>query len=136
MLELKGLGEVGDIFASDPNANAGMLNGGNGVYYPSTGGSDSIYGGGYIQPSVGSSINWANTMSSISSSFSNIFKAIQPVPQGCTQVSGPYGVSTQCLAPGQASTLSLSSAASSLGLSSSTLLLLVGGVVVIMIVKK
>lgn len=45
----------------------------------------------------------ASVIASISQSFANIFKTMQPLPAGCTQVSGPYGLSTQCLGNQQVS---------------------------------
>lgn len=67
-----------------------------------------------------------SAIASISSAFTNIFKAIQPLPAGCTQVAGPYGTSTQCVnATTTQSLLSLSS------LGSSNTLLLIGGVALV-----
>ena len=92
-------------------------------------------GNGSTGSSSSNATNPTTWITSLSSAFSNIFKAVQPLPAGCTQVAGPYGVSTQCLATGQASTLSLNSVASSLG-SSSSLLLIGGAVVVFMLMSK
>jgi hypothetical protein len=67
-----------------------------------------------------SSWNWENTttvVNSISNAFAKIFGAVQPLPAGCTQVAGPYGMSTQCAGSGTP-TLSLSSFPTSLGGSS------------------
>lgn len=50
------------------------------------------YSGSY--GTSGSSTNWGNFATSLANSFTNIFKTIQPLPSGCIQVAGPYGVST------------------------------------------
>jgi hypothetical protein len=72
--------------------------------------------------------NVASIVSSISNAFSSIFKTIQPLPAGCTQVAGPYGVSTQCVGSGTTtSPLSLSM------LGSSSSLLLIGGAVLVVV---
>jgi hypothetical protein len=95
-----------------------------------------------VSPSVGGSYgtyasgtNVAGAIASISSAFANIFKTIQPVPSGCTQVAGPYGTSVQCLSSGQQSSMSLSNLSSSLG-SSSGILLIGGAVLLVMMMKK
>jgi hypothetical protein len=75
--------------------------------------------------SAPSTTNVAGAISSLSSAFTNIFKAIQPLPAGCTQVAGPYGTSTQCVnATTAQSALSLSSLTSGSG----GTILLIGGV--------
>lgn len=82
-----------------------------------------------------SSVNTTGMINSITNAFTSIFKAIQPLPQGCTQVAGPYGTSTQCTSAGSAA-LSLTNPLSSLGSSSGLLLLLGGGVLLVMMMKK
>ena len=86
------------------------------------------YGGGISNNTIASSV------ASLSSAFANIFKTIQPLPEGCTQVAGPYGVSTSCAGSGASNALSLSTLSS--GGSSS--LLLYGGLalIVFMMLKK
>jgi len=73
-------------------------------------------------------------VSAIASAFTSIFKAIQPLPAGCTQIQNVYGTSTQCNASGTASTLSLSSSLG--GISITTILLLAGGVLLFMNMGK
>jgi hypothetical protein len=74
--------------------------------------------------SAPSTTNVAGAISSLSSAFTNIFKAIQPLPAGCTQVAGPYGTSTQCVnATTAESALNLSSLTSG---GSGTILLIAG----------
>ena len=92
----------------------------------------------YSSPSVyttpassGSGFNW-NSVGSIANAFSSIFKSVAgPLPAGCIQVAGPYGMSTQCGGSNQPS-LSMSSLSSSLG-SNSSLLLIGGAVLVVML---
>lgn len=78
-----------------------------------------------------------SAVSAISSAFTNIFKAIQPVPTGCTSVNTVYGSSVQCVAPGQTPTLStsLTSLGASLG-ASGPLILVGGGVVVLLLLMN
>ena len=73
-------------------------------------------------------------VNAIASAFTSIFKAIQPLPAGCTQIQNVYGTSTQCNASGTASTLSLSSSLG--GISITTILLLAGGVLLFMNMSK
>ena len=101
-----------------------------------TGNSCSSNGPGSVVNTGSTTSNPSSIINTIASDFANIFKAIQPLPAGCTQVAGPYGTSTQCVGAGQASTLSLNSVASSLGTSSSTLLLMGGAVLVFMMMSK
>lgn len=84
---------------------------------------------------AGSSTNVLSAISALTNSFTSIFKSIQPLPQGCTQVAGPYGMSTQCSASAVANPLSLTSSLSSGG---SSTWLLIGGVAVVafMMFKK
>ena len=77
--------------------------------------------------------SFSSFVSNLTNSFTSIFKAIQPLPAGCSQVNNIYGQSTQCNATGTSGALSLSGAT---GLSTSTLLLIGAGIVVIMIMKK
>jgi hypothetical protein len=83
---------------------------------------------------VGTSVNPTSIVASISSAFANIFKTVQPLPQGCTQVAGPYGVSTQC-SP-NASTLNLTSGLTSLTSGGMLPILLIGGVVLLVMSRK
>jgi len=69
----------------------------------------------------------ASVISGLTNAFTSIFKAIQPLPSGCTQVAGPYGMSTQCT-PSGSTALSLGSSLTSGGSSS---LLLIGGAVLL-----
>jgi hypothetical protein len=110
-----------------------------GVTFDTSGGA--ITTGDYNSPITSTSnasagTNWvgiATAVSGISSAFANVFKAVSPLPSGCTQVAGPYGVSTQCLAAGQSSTLT-----SALVPGSSSNLILIGGAVllVVMLMKR
>lgn len=79
-------------------------------------------------------INTASLIGSITNSFTSIFKAIQPVPAGCAQITNQYGTSTQCASNGTM----LSSTLPTLGGISGTTLLLLGGaaLVVFMVAKK
>lgn len=94
---------------------------------------NSCGGGGGIIPTGpaapgGSSFNYPRLFNTIATDFSTIFKAVQPVPAGCTQVAGPYGTSVSCANPGQpAAGLNLPTASS---LTSFLPLLLGGGLLV------
>ena len=80
--------------------------------------------------------DWSKVLSGITNSFTSIFKAIQPVPAGCSMVQTAQGSSVQCLSSIQQAS-GTSSFTSLLGSgSSSTILLLVAGVAAIMILKK
>ena len=99
---------------------------------PATGGGAGTVGYSPIPgTSVSAPSNVAGSISAIANAFSSIFKTIQPLPAGCTQVAGPYGVSTQCVGSGTStSPLSLST----LGVSgSSGSLLLIGGAVLLVV---
>jgi hypothetical protein len=81
------------------------------------------------------STNWSSVLSGITNSFTSIFKAIQPIPAGCSQVLTAQGSSVQCLSSVQQQ--SGASFTSMLGSgSSSTILLLIGGVVLVMMMKR
>ena len=86
--------------------------------------------------STSSTSSITSAIASISSAFTSIFKAIQPVPAGCSQVTTPLGVSSvQCLSSAQvASGATFSNLLS--GTSSSTLLLLGGGVLIVLLMAK
>ena len=71
--------------------------------------------------------DFTKILGSVTSSFTNIFKAIQPVPEGCQTVAGPYGTSVQCASTGQTLTSNLTSSSSSIGGISLTTLLVIGG---------
>lgn len=75
-----------------------------------------------------------NIMSGITNSFTNIFRAIQPLPAGCSQVAGRYGVSTQCSQQGS-NELSLLNSGDTGGLLSSPLVLIGGGLLLLMVLK-
>jgi hypothetical protein len=96
-------------------------------------GDDSSLGSG---GSGTSNTDWSQTIANIGTSFANIFKAIQPIPAGCSMVQTAQGSSVQCLSTLQQQQ-GTSSFTSLLGSgSSSTILLLVAGVAAIMILKK
>lgn len=78
--------------------------------------------------------NILGDVNALSSAFANIFKSIQPLPSGCTQVAGPYGISTQC--NNNAAGLPLSLSALGAGGSSSILLLGGAALVLILMLKK
>lgn len=84
--------------------------------------------------STSDTVNVATAVSSLSNAFANIFKAIQPVPAGCTQVAGPYGVSVQCAGQGQ-STLPLGLTSLTSG-GSGSLLLIGGAVLIVILISK
>jgi hypothetical protein len=73
---------------------------------------------GYIPtgPAASRPFNWGvatSVANTFAKDFSTIFRAVQPVPAGCTQVAGPYGTSTSCSQAGQqAPALNLSSGVS------------------------
>jgi hypothetical protein len=52
-------------------------------------------------PASSSPFPWFRLANTFATDFSTIFKAVQPVPAGCTQVAGPYGTSVSCASPGQ-----------------------------------
>ena len=81
------------------------------------------------------SVNATGAVNAIANAFTSIFKAIQPLPAGCTQIQNIYGTSTQCNASGTASTLNLSGSTIG-GLSITTILLLAGGVLLFMNMGK
>jgi hypothetical protein len=62
-------------------------------------GSGGIVPTGPANPAAG--FNVPGLFNTIATDFSTIFKAVQPVPAGCTQVAGPYGTSVSCANPGQ-----------------------------------
>jgi hypothetical protein len=90
----------------------------------------------YGTSSSSSTSSITSAISSISSAFTSIFKAIQPVPAGCSQVTTPLGVSSvQCLSSAQvASGATFSNLLS--GTSSSTLLLLGVGLVAVLALSR
>jgi hypothetical protein len=73
-----------------------------------------------------SSPTFAQTISTLTNSFTSIFKAISPIPAGCQSVAGPYGTSLACAGAGNG--LATQSLLSS---SSSSTYLLIGGAVLI-----
>ena len=95
----------------------------------------SYYGSDYGSSGSSGGFDWG-AVTGIASAFTSVFRAIQPLPSGCIQVAGPYGMSTQCGNSASQPTLGISSSLSSLGMSGSTLLLIGGAVVVIMMMKK
>lgn len=62
-------------------------------------GSGGIIPTGPASPAAG--FNVPGLFNTIAGDFSTIFKAVQPVPAGCTQVAGPYGTSVSCAQSGQ-----------------------------------
>jgi hypothetical protein len=54
--------------------------------------------------SSGAPFNWSGLLSNLTGDFTSIYKAVQPTGSGCTQYTGPGGVSyVSCPQPGQAS---------------------------------
>lgn len=47
-------------------------------------------------------VNWTNLANTLTQDFSTIFKTIQPIPAGCTQMVGPQGAYVSCSSTGVA----------------------------------
>jgi hypothetical protein len=64
----------------------------------------------YSIPTPSPAVDWSKMISSVTNSFTSVFKAIQPIPAGCQSVAGPYGTSLQCAGAGNGlNTMSLPS---------------------------
>ena len=135
--------DYGGSTSSSPNMYGGVVTGD--PVYTSTQAVDAAAGA--VSNVYGMNLNTTNAttatgtsnptgaVNAIANAFTSIFKAIQPLPAGCTQIQNVYGTSTQCTANGAASTLNLSGSTIG-GLSITTILLLAGGVLLFMNMGK
>lgn len=134
---LRGLGACGDCLGWSTDPDTGEVS--------CTGGYDSascVQGSGNPGGAMGptplpglspvSTVNWGNVGSSIAQDFTSIYKAIVPIPPGCTQVQTAQGTSVSCAGANGAAAPSLSLPSS---LTSMLPMLLIGAVA-FMVLKK